>query len=98
MKILGMLLSVLLLQACGNKPDCADLVGTWKGNSLTLMIDREGSGMTLKLANSPKKLYMQCKDGALSGDQNPIRGSINGDGKLVLDGFPGGAMEVFAKQ
>lgn len=92
------LAAALLLSACAQTHECSDLIGTWKGNSGTLVIDREGSDFTVKIVGSPKKLYMQCKDGTMSSEHAPLRGSLNGAGYLVLDGFASGAMETYTRQ
>lgn len=87
----------LLLQACGPAEDCSDMVGTWKGEPGIVVIRKlAAKRFAIEFPASSRSLETQCKEGVLSGE-SPIRASRNAAGKLVLDGFPGGEIEVFTK-
>ncbi len=90
-------LTLLTIQACGPVEDCSDMVGTWAGRPGTVVIRKVAAGrFSLEFPASSRSLDLQCKAGTLSGE-SPIRASRNAAGKLVLDGFPGGVIETFAK-
>jgi len=91
------LLAVLILQGCGPAEDCSDMVGTWKGQPGVVAVRKVAAKrFAVEFPGSGRSLDMQCKAGVLAGE-SPIRASINAAGKLVLDGFPGGVIETFAK-
>jgi hypothetical protein len=85
-----------VLQACGPADDCSDMVGTWQGRPGTVVVRQTGKSFTVEFPATSRSLDMECKNATLSGS-SPIRGSRNAAGKLVLDGFPGGVIETFAK-
>jgi hypothetical protein len=87
----------LTLQACGQVEDCSDLVGKWEGRPGMIVIRKVAAGrFALEFPASSRSLDLRCRNGTLSGE-SPIRASRNAAGKLVLDGFPGGAIETFSK-
>jgi len=92
------LLAVPLVQACGPAEDCSDLVGTWKGQLGVVVVRKVAAKrFAIEFPASSRSLDMECRGGVLAGE-SPIRASRNAAGKLVLDGFPGGEVESFAKQ
>jgi hypothetical protein len=97
MRLAFVVLTALTLQACGQAEDCSDMVGTWAGRPGTIVIRKVAAGhFALEFPASSRSLDLQCKAGTLAGE-SPIRASRNASGKLVLDGFPGGVIESFAK-
>lgn len=86
----------ILLQACGPATDCTDMEGTWQGRLGTVVVHKTETGFAMEFPATSRRLDMTCKQGTLSG-ASPIRGSRNAAGKLVLDGFPGGAIETFTR-
>jgi hypothetical protein len=97
MRIVALLLAVPVLNACGPAEDCSDMVGTWKGAPGTVVVRKVAARRyALDFPASSRSLDLECKAGVLRGE-TPIRASRNTAGKLVLDGFPGGAIETFAK-
>jgi hypothetical protein len=98
MRLVLALLAVLMIQACGPAEDCSDMVGTWKGEPGVVVVRKVAAKrFAIEFPASSRSLDMECKAGVLSGE-SPIRASRNAAGKLVLDGFPGGVIETFAKQ
>ena len=90
------LVAGLSLAACGGEQDCSDLVGSWEGRLGIVAVKKVAAKRFSLEFPSGRSLDLQCKDGILAGD-SPIRASRNAAGKLVLDGFPGGAIETFAR-
>ena len=86
----------LALAACGGEQDCSDLVGSWEGRLGTVTVRKVAAKRFSLEFPSGRSLDLQCKAGILSGE-SPIRASRNAAGKLVLDGFPGGEIETFAR-
>jgi hypothetical protein len=97
MRLIFVALIGLALQGCGQVEDCSDMVGKWDGPPGTVVVRKVAAGrFALEFPASSRSLDLQCRKGTLSGE-SPIRASRNAAGKLVLDGFPGGAIETFSK-
>jgi hypothetical protein len=84
MRLIFVALIGLALQGCGQVEDCSDMVGKWDGPPGTVVVRKVAAGRF-------------ALEFPASSGESPIRASRNAAGKLVLDGFPGGAIETFSK-
>jgi hypothetical protein len=91
------MLTGLLVQGCGPAENCSDMVGVWKGELGTVVIRKVAAKrFAIEFPASSRSLDAECRNGVLAGE-SPIRATLNASGMLVLDGFPGGEIEAFAK-